>query len=90
MHGRLEILLRIWGCRTRVRGPPRGCGGGFAEQVARDVEKGEAPTLLRMSLYVRLDENLDGLLAGINLHTNRRVAKIDLVPSSVGSSNDGV
>src|ERR1700752_4094178 len=38
----------------------------------------------------RLDENLDGLFAGINLDTNRRVAEIDLMPSSIRSSNDGV
>jgi hypothetical protein len=30
-----------------VRGTSRRCGGGFAKQVAGNVEKGEAPTLLR-------------------------------------------
>jgi hypothetical protein len=30
------------------------CGGGFAEQVARNVEKCEAPTLLRERLEIRL------------------------------------
>jgi hypothetical protein len=58
--------------------------------VARNVEKGEAPMLLRERLEIRLDENLDGLFAGINLNANGRVAEIDLVPSSVRSSNDGV
>ena len=72
------------------RGTSRRCGGGFAKQVAGNVEKREAPTLLREHVEIRLDENLDGLFAGINLDTNRRVAKVDLVPSSVHSSNDGV
>ena len=73
-----------------VRGTSSRCGGGFAKQVAGNVEKSEAPTFLRERLEIRLDENLDGLFAGINLDTNRRVAEIDLVSSSVCSSNDGV
>jgi hypothetical protein len=77
-------------CRTRICGTSRRCGGSFAEQVPRNVEKCEAPTLLWERLKIRPDENLDGLFAGINLDTNRRVAEIDLVPSSVRSSNDGV
>jgi hypothetical protein len=78
------------GCRTGVGSTSRRCGGSFAKQVAGNIENGEAPTLLREHLGIRLDENLDGLFAGINLDTNRRVAKVDLVPSSVLSSNDGV
>jgi hypothetical protein len=74
----------------RIRGTSRHCGGGFAKLVAGNVEKCEAPTLLWEHVEIRLDENLDGLFAGINLDTNRRVAKVDLVPSSVRSSNDGV
>jgi hypothetical protein len=73
-----------------VRGTSSRCGGGFAEQVAGNVDKSKAPTFLRERLEIRLDENLDGLFAGINLDTNRRVAEIDLVPSSVCSANDGV
>ena len=68
----------------------RRCGGGFAEQVAGKVEKREAPTFFRHRIEIRLDENLDGLFAGINLDTNRRVAVVDLVASSVRSSNDRV
>jgi hypothetical protein len=76
--------------RDGVRGTSSRCGGGFAEQVAGNVEDGEAPSLLRERVEIRLDENLDGLFAGINLDTNRRVAEIDLVPWSVRSSYDGV
>jgi hypothetical protein len=51
-----------------IRGTSRRCGGGFAEQVAGNVEKGEAPTLLRDHLEIRLD--LDGLfLAKISTRT---------------------
>ena len=78
------------GCGTTVRGTSRRGGGGFTKQVARNVERGEAPPLLRERLEIRLDENLDGLFARINLDTNARVAEIDLVSSSVRSSNDGV
>ena len=73
-----------------LRGTSRRCGGGLAKQVAGNVEKGEAPTFLREHFGIRLDENLDGLFAGINLDTNGRVAEIDLVASSVCSANDGV
>jgi hypothetical protein len=71
-------------------GTSRCRGGGFAEQGAGNVEKREGPTLLRERLEIRLDENLDGLFAGINLDTNGRVAEIDLVSSSVRSANNGV
>jgi hypothetical protein len=59
-------------------------------KVAGNVEKRKAPTFLREHLEIRLDENLDGLFAGINLDTNGRVAKVDLVASTVLSSNNGV
>src|SRR5215469_14646654 len=39
---------------------------------------------------IRLDKNLDSLFAGVKLDTNRRVAKINLMASSVGSGNNGV
>jgi hypothetical protein len=58
--------------------------------MAGNIEKGKTATLLREHLGIRLDENLDDLFAGINRNTNRRFAKVDLVSSSVRSSNDGV
>jgi len=58
--------------------------------MAGNVEKGEAPTLPRELFEIRLDENLDRLFARINLDTNGRVAKVNLVASSVLSSKDGV
>jgi hypothetical protein len=73
-----------------VRGTSSRCGGGFAKQVAGNVEKGEAPTLLWERLEIHLDEDLDTLFAGINLDTNGCVGKVDLVASPVRSSNDGV
>src|SRR6266446_7023273 len=68
----------------------RCCAGGFAKLVARDVENGEAPTLLWERLKIRLDENLDRLFTGMNLDTNGRIAKVNFVASSVLSSNDDV
>jgi hypothetical protein len=68
----------------------RCCAGGFAKLVAGNVENGEAPTPLWEGLEIRLDKNLDRLLAGINLDPNRRIAKINLVASPVLSSDDGV
>jgi hypothetical protein len=73
-----------------VRGTSSGCGDGFAKQVAGNVEKREAPTFFRHRIEIRLDENLYGLLAGINLDTNGRVTEIDLMSSSVRSANNGV
>jgi hypothetical protein len=64
------------------------CRTGFAAR--RAAAKGKTATLFRQRLGIRLDENLDGLFAGINLDTIRRAAKVDLVASSVRSSNDGV
>jgi len=71
-------------------GTSRRYGGGFAQQVAGNVNKGEPAMLLGERLEIRLDENLDGLFAGINLDTNGRVAKVHVMASSVLSSNDGV
>ena len=59
-------------------------------RLAGKVEKGKAPTLFRKRLEIGLDENLDGLVAGVNLDTNRFVAKVNLVASSIHCSNDGV
>jgi hypothetical protein len=85
-----QIRIRRSRMQDGVRSTSRRCGGSFAKQVAANVEKGETATLLGERLKIRLDENLDGLFAGINLDTNRRVAEIDLVSSPVLSANDGV
>ena len=74
---------RAWGTSCR-------CGGGLAKQMAGNIEKGKTATLLWERVEIRLDENLDGLFAGINLDPYGHVAKVDLVASSVRSSNDGV
>jgi len=58
--------------------------------VAGNIQKGEAPTLSWDRLEIRLDKDLDGLVAVINLDTNRCVAKANLMASSVCSSNYGV
>ena len=73
-----------------VSGTSRRYCGGFAKQVAGNAEDGETPTLLWKRLEIRLDKNLDGLCAGVDLDADSLVAKVDLVASSVLSSNDGV
>ena len=52
--------------------------------VAATVEKREAPTFFRHRIQIRLDENLDGLFAGINLDPKGRVANVDLVRAPNG------
>jgi len=42
--------------RDGVRGTSSRCGGGFAKQVAGNVEKGKAPTLRWERVEIRLDE----------------------------------
>jgi hypothetical protein len=71
------------------RGTTRRRCGGFAKEVARNIENGETPTPLRDRLEIRLDENLDGLFAGVHLDTDSRVAEVHLMAASVLSSNDG-
>jgi hypothetical protein len=71
-------------------GTSRGCACSFAKLVAGNVENGEAPTLCWEGLEIRPDKNLDCLFTGINLDSNRIIAKVYLVASSVLSSHDGV
>jgi hypothetical protein len=72
------------------RGTTRRRCGGFAKEVARNIENDETPTPRRERLEIRLDGNLDGLFAGVDFDTDSRVAKVHLVSSSVLSSDDGV
>jgi len=84
------VLLALRSLGGRIGGAPGRCGGGLAKQMSGNVENGEASTLLREGFEVRLDENLDGLFAGVDLDTDSLVAEVDFVASSVLSSNDGV
>jgi hypothetical protein len=83
-----SLVPQRW--RRGDAGSSRCCTGGFAKLVAGNVENGKAPTPLRKRLDIRLDKNLNRLLAGINLDTNGRIAKVHLVAAPVLSSNDGV
>jgi hypothetical protein len=58
--------------------------------VVGNVENGETPTPLGERLEIRLDENLDGLFAGMDLDADGSVAEVNLVASPAPSSNDGV
>jgi len=84
------VLLAPKSLSGGFRGSSRRCGGGLAKQVSGDAENGEASTIHRERLEVRFDEKLDGLFAGVDLDTDSLAAEVDLVASSVLSSNDGV
>ena len=70
--------------------PPRRCTGCFAELVTWNMQKSEAALVLGKGLTVGLDNNLDGVFAGKDLDTDRSIPEVDLVTSSVVSSNDSV
>ena len=57
-------------------------------QVAGRVENGEASTLVRKRLEIRLNKNLDGLFAGTDLDMDGCISKVYLMASPVPSSND--
>jgi hypothetical protein len=58
--------------------------------MAWDVDYRKPPMLLCMGLKIRLDEDLYGLLAGVHLHSDRCVAKIYLMATTVLASNNRV
>src|SRR5712691_7982904 len=62
----------------------------LAEKVAWDVDYCKATSLFRQRLKICLDENLDGLPAGINFDTDRRIAKIYLMSATVLPPNNSV
>jgi hypothetical protein len=66
----------------------RGLSGRFAEKVARDIEDRKAPPLFRMRLEVCLDEYLHRFLAGVHFDPERRIAKINLVATTILSSDN--
>src|ERR1700730_17725674 len=56
--------------------------------MARDVEARKPPMLLCMGLKICLDEDFYGLLAGVHFHSDRCVAKIYLMATTVLPSNN--
>ena len=69
---------------------PRRCAGSFAELMARNADNRKAPAFFWKRVKIRLDEDLNGITAGVNFDANGRIAKIDFVTSSVLSSNDRI
>jgi hypothetical protein len=67
---------------------PRRCAGSFAELMARNVDNRKAPPFFWKRFKIRLDEDLNGITAGVNFDANGRIAKFNFVRSSVLSSND--
>ena len=62
--------------------------GSLAEQVAGDIDYGKTSPFFCLRFKIRLHKNLDGLFAGINLDTHRRVPKINFVPAAVHPSDN--
>ena len=56
--------------------------------MARDVDYRKPPTSLGEGFKIRLDEDLYGLLAGVHFHSDRCVAKIYLMATTVLASNN--
>jgi hypothetical protein len=72
-------LLRGASCRSRR---------SFAEKVARDIDYRKASSLFCAGFEICLNEDLDGLLAGINFDADWRITEIYLVSASIAPSDD--
>ncbi len=73
-----------------VRGAARCFPRGLAKLLPRKVDYSETATFLWKSLEICFDEYLNRFLARINLNPNGRIAEINLVASTVLSSDNGV
>jgi len=82
------VLLAQKSLSGGFRGTTHRRCGGFAKQVAWNVEDGATPTLVRKRLEIRLNKNLDGLFAGTDLDMDGCITKVYLMASPVPSSND--
>jgi hypothetical protein len=58
--------------------------------MAWNVDYRKPPMLLCIGLKICLDEDLYGLLAGVHFHSDRRIAKIYLMATTVLPSNNRV
>jgi hypothetical protein len=74
----------------------RGLPCSFAVKVTWDIEDRKPPSLFRMGLKIRLNENLHCFLAGVHFDTNRSTAEINLgeieraIAAFAQSSNSGL
>ena len=63
---------------------PRRCAGSFAELMARNADNRKAPPFFWKRFKIRLDEDLNGITAGVNFDANGRIAKINFVTAVSG------
>jgi hypothetical protein len=68
----------------------RRLAGSFTEEVTWDVENRKTPPFLRVRLEIRLDEDLDGLLAGVYFEADRCIAEIHFMSATALSTNYGM
>jgi hypothetical protein len=81
--------MRTVASSTILVGGASGClPGSFAEKVARDIDYRKAASLLCAGFEICLNEDLDGLLAGINFDADRRIAEVYLVSAAVAPPDD--
>jgi hypothetical protein len=81
-------MLKLIGKSLKLSRAPRRCAGSFAELMARNADNRKAPFFFWKRFKVRLDKDLNGITAGVNVDANGRIAEIDFVTSSVLSSNE--
>jgi len=81
--------MRTVASSTILVGGALGClPGSFAEKVARDIDYRKASSLFCAGFEICLNEDLDGLLAGINFDADRRITEIYLVSATVAPPDD--
>src|SRR5258707_6845746 len=82
-------FMRTVASSTILVGGASGClPGSFAEKVARDIDYRKAASLFCAGFEICLNEDLDGLLAGINFDAERHITEIYLVSATVAPPDD--
>lgn len=56
--------------------------------MARNVEDDETPAVGRIAFPIRLNKNLDGLVAGMDFYADRSILKINLMATTISASYD--
>src|SRR5262245_16314291 len=74
-------LLRGASCRSRR---------SLAEKMAGDIDYRKASSLFCAGFEICLNEDLDGLLAGINVDADGRITEIYLMSATVAPPDDRV
>jgi hypothetical protein len=82
------MVLAAASCGSLLRGASCRSRRSFAEKVARDIDYRKASSLFCAGFEICLNEDLNGLLAGINFDADGRITEIYLVSASIAPSDD--